>query len=98
MTNFPTSGSCPNCPFTGEFRDVSPGDLLGVLARTMVKSLQNPFWVFTATSPSYNGTRWCCPSCGYRLIECNTCHAINLDRTTAIGDQLDCRSCGKRIV
>jgi hypothetical protein len=102
MANFPTSGTCPNCSYTGELRDVSPGDLLGVAGRAIWKAFTNPFGtaagaVSGLNNPTYNGTHWCCPKCNHRLIECNTCHTINLDRTKTLGEQADCRSCGKRI-
>lgn len=95
MSNFPTAGTCPNCSFIGELED-RVGASLGEAVGTLIKSVRDPFWGFKA-STSYNGTRLACPKCGQRLIECNTCHSINLDRTSAVGDQSDCRSCGRRI-
>lgn len=101
MANFPTSGSCPNCPYSGELSDLSLLSAVGVGLRTAVRGFFRPFsttFRMASGDNCYNGTHWSCPKCGARLIECNSCHTINLDRTFVFGDQADCYNCGKRIV
>lgn len=102
MSRFVTSGDCPNCPYQGEFSEPSVLNMLWKVGSQLGNAFFNPF-SFTGSlmsrdrNATYNGTHWSCPKCGRQLIECNTCHTINIDRTKNIFSEQDCRSCGKRI-